>query len=257
MMNREQFRHGVNLHNALFFQNLKARYQDTWLGLLWPLVNPILYAGVLVFLFQYVLELNTRRFSSSVLMGVLCYGWFRGALAQATMCIISNRNLAKRPGFKTEVLPVVAVSSNLLDFLLALPILALVVAIGGGNLSYYILSIPLLILIQFLLTVGIAFLLATVTVIFRDMTHLVDIVLTFGFFLTPIFYDIEQVPERFRLVYSLNPLVPLLQGYRQAFSGNGWPNCLSMMILTLAGVGLTMAGWWLFRKFVNRYIEEI
>jgi lipopolysaccharide transport system permease protein len=256
-MSWERIQQLVNLHNALFLQDLKARYQDTLLGFVWPLVYPVLFAGVLVFLFQYVLELNVRRFSSFVLIGVLGYTWFRTAISQATRCITANRNLARRPGFMTEVLPVIAVTISLFDFLLAIPILVLVVALGGSQLSYALFSIPLLILIQFVLTLGIAFLLATVNLVFRDTAHLVDIVLMLGFFLTPIFYDIEQVPERLRLVYYLNPLVPLLRGYREAISGGSWPHEWAMAILALLGIALTIAGWRIFNKYVNRYIEEV
>ena len=247
----------VNLHQALFLQDIKARYQDTWLGFVWPLVNPILYAGVLVFLFQYVLELNIRRFSSFVLIGVLGYNWFRSAVSQATRCITANRHLAKRPGFIKEVFPIIAVTINLFDFLLAIPILILVIAIGGGHLSYALLSIPLLVLIQFVFTLGIAFLLATVNLVFRDTAHLVDIALTLGFFLTPIFYDVEQGPVRFRIVYYLNPLVPLLRGYREAISVGTWPHWWVMAILALLGLVLTILGWWIFNKYGNRFIEEI
>jgi lipopolysaccharide transport system permease protein len=155
------------------------------------------------------------------------------------------------------VLPVIAVTISLFDFLLAIPILVLVVALGGSQLSYALFSIPLLILIQFVLTLGIAFLLATVNLVFRDTAHLVDIVLMLGLFLTPIFYDIEQVPERLRLVYYLNPLVPLLRGYREAISGGSWPHEWSMAILALLGIALTIAGWRIFNKYVNRYIEEV
>lgn len=256
-MNWERIEQLINLHRALFLQDLKARYQDTFLGFVWPLVHPILFSGVLVFLFQYVLEFNTRRFSSFVLIGVLGYNWFRSAVSRATGCITGNRSLVRKPGFLTEVLPVIAVTISLFDFLLAIPILVLVVAIGGSQLSFALLSIPLLILIQFMLTLGIAFLLATINLVFRDTQHLVNIALTLGFFLTPIFYSVEQIPERFRIVFYFNPLIPLLRGYREAISGGSWPHGWTMVILTLFGIVLTIIGWRIFNKYANCYIEEV
>jgi lipopolysaccharide transport system permease protein len=246
----------ASLHQAIIFRDLKATYQNTWLGYAWSLVTPLLYVGVLVFLFEQVLEIKVRRFSSHLLIGILCYKWFQGALSQAARSITANRAIARRPGFATEILPVVAVTRNLLDFLLAIPILAIVLAIGGSQFTGAILIIPVLLLIQYVLTLGFAYLLAAANLIFRDTAHLADLALTAGFFLTPIFYDIERVPESIRPFFYLNPMVTLLEGYRAALMNGVWPSGFSLVILGIVAIALLALGYRVFQHTVRNHIEE-
>ena len=247
----------ASLHQALIFRDLKATYQNTWLGYAWTLVTPLLYAGVLVFLFEQVLEIKMRRFSSYLLIGILCYRWFQGAVSQGARSVTVNRMLARRPGFAGEILPVVPVTSNLLDFLLAIPILAIVLAIGGSQMTSALLIIPVLLLIQYVLTLGFSYLLAAANLIFRDTVHIADLALTAGFFLTPIFYDIDSVPESIRPFFYLNPLVPLLGGYRDALIDGVWPDGRSLVILAIAAIGLLILGWRVFHKTLRDYIGEV
>ena len=246
----------VSLHQILIFRNLKATYQDTWLGYAWTLVTPLIYAGILVFLFVQVLEIKMRRFSSFLLIGILGYRWFQSALSQAARSITANRVLARRPGFEVAVLPVVPVTSNLLDFLLSLPILAIVLAVGGSELSSALLVIPILLFIQYVLILGFAYLLAAANLIFRDTSHVADLALTAGFFLTPIFYDIESVPEGIRILFLLNPLVPLLDGYRGALIEGAWPDGLPLVALAIASLGLLWIGIRVFGKVIRKHVEE-
>ena len=246
----------VSLHQILIFRNLKATYQDTWLGYAWTLVTPLIYAGILVFLFEQVLEIKMRRFSSFLLIGILGYRWFQSALSQAARSITANRVLARRPGFEVAVLPVVPVTSNLLDFLLSLPILAIVLAIGGSEMSSALLVIPVLLVIQYVLTLGFAYLLAAANLIFRDTSHVADLALTAGFFLTPIFYDIESVPEGIRTLFYLNPLVPLLEGYRSALIEGVWPDVLPLAVLGLTSLGVLSVGVRVFGNMIRKHVEE-
>ena len=255
-LSREYIGRLANLHQAIIFRDLKATYQNTWLGYAWTLVTPLLYVGVLVFLFEQVLEIKVRRFSSHLLIGILCYKWFQGALSQAARSITANRAIARRPGFESAILPVVAVTRNLLDFLLAIPILAIVLAIGGSHFTDAILIIPVLLLIQYVLTLGFAYLLAAANLIFRDTAHLADLALTAGFFLTPIFYDIERVPESIRPFFYLNPMVTLLGGYRAALMDGIWPSGFSLVILGIVAIALLALGYRVFQHTVRNHIEE-
>ena len=252
-----QLRRIAALHNVLVYRDLQSRYQDTVLGLAWTLVNPLLFAGVLIFLVQFVLELNIGRFSSFVYIGILAYGWFRGALSQATRAVVSSRTLARRPGFPPLVLPLVPVTTNLLDFVLSIPILVLVLYIGGSQISWALLMVPVVIAIQFLITLGLAYVAASAHMAFRDVGHLVDLALTLGFFLTPIFYEMSQVPARLAPVFWINPLVPLLDGYRETLIYGRWPSFAHLGVAAICGILIAIVGFQLFRKTCRKYIEDI
>ena len=256
-LSREYIGRLASLHRAIIFRDLKSKYQNTWLGYAWTLVTPLLYAGVLVFLFEQVLEIKVRRFSSYLLIGILCYRWFQSALSQGARSVTSNRAIARRPGFTTEILPVVAVTSNLLDFLLAIPILAIVLAVGGSRFTDTLLVIPLLLLIQYVLILGFAYLLAAANLVFRDTAHVADLALTAGFFLTPIFYSIESVPDAIRPIYNLNPMVTLLAGYRAALMDGAWPSVFSFVLLALVATAILICGYRVFQTAVRNHIEEV
>ncbi len=252
-----QLRRIAELHNVLFYRNLQSRYQDTVLGLAWTLVNPLLFAGVLIFVVQYVLELNTRRFSSFVYIGVLAYTWFRGALAQATRSVVADRVLARRPGFPPLVLPLVPVTTNLLDFVLSIPILVLVLYVGGSQISWALLMVPVVIAIQFLITLGLAYLTASAHMAFRDVGHLVELALTLGFFLTPIFYETSQAPESLAPIFWINPMVPLLDGYRDTLIYGRWPSFAHLGVTAIFGLLFSIVGFHLFRRTCRKFIEDI
>lgn len=252
-----RLRHLADLHVALILRDLKSRYRDTWLGLAWTLVNPLLYAGVLVFLVQEVLEIRMPRFSSFVLVGVLAYAWFRGALSQGTRSLTGARELVRRPGFRAEVLPTVAVSSNLINFLLALPIMAIVLALGGTPLSANLLWLPFVLAVQYLFVLAACYLLGALNVVFRDTGQLVDLALGVGFFLTPIFYERRSLPAELEWIYDFNPMVPLLDAYREILIHARPPDVGPLLWLAAIGLVLLPAGYRAYRRAAARYVEEL
>lgn len=247
----------VSLHNVLVSRNIKARYEDTLLGLVWTMIGPLLIAAVLVFLLQDLMGGSIRRFSSYLYIGVLVYSCFRGALSQATRSVVGNRLLAQRPGFPPEVLPVVPVTTNFLDFLFSFPILAVVLFIGGSGADISLLAMLYLLACQYLTCIGLACIASAWHVLFRDVGHVIDLLLTLGFFLTPIFYDISQVPEKYQSVLWLNPIVPLLEGYRTVLIEGVWPPFDIVLTTGLTGIALAIIGIQVFRSVVPGHIEEI
>lgn len=253
----DRFRRILALHHVLVSRNIRSRYQETVLGLAWTLISPLIMAGVLIFLVQNVMGSDSRRFSSYIYIGVLVFGWFRGALSQATRSAVNNRTLARRPGFPPEVLPLIPVTNNLVDFLLSMPVLATILIIGGSDINASILLLPFLIACQYLITAGLAYITAIGHVLFRDVGHVVDLLLTVGFFLTPIFYEITQAPERYRWIFWLNPLVPLLEGYRSILIHAESPSAGILFGSAIGGVIAIIIGVCVFRRAMPKYVEAI
>lgn len=246
-----------DLLRELVVRDMKIRYEGTVLGFAWMLAKPLLFVGVFFFVFQMVLALDIPRFTSFAFVGILVYTWFQSALTDASFVALSNRELVRRPQFRVAILPLVTVMTNMVHFLLSLPVLVLVLLLGGSKPSTALLTLPLVALIQFLLTAGLAYLAAAASVLFRDIGHLLSVVLSVFFFVCPIFYDASQVPAEFQTVYRLNPLVALLESYRNPLLHGLPPDWGSLMTVAAVAVLLAVVGYAVFERTRYRFVEEL
>jgi len=246
-----------DLLRELVVRDMKLRYKRSVLGIVWSLLNPLFQMLVFIFLSRRVLLLDIPNYPSFVFTGVLAWSWFQSALLLTTGAITGNRELVKRPGFPTAILPVVAVTTNLIHFLLALPVLLLFLLLGGGRLTSTILTLPPVILLQFLLILGLGYLVATAQVTFRDTQHLLGVFLMLLFYLTPVFYDASMVPARYQTFYRLNPMFHLIAAYRAILIQGNPPDLRALLALgVLVGV-LLWLGHTVFTRASYRFVEEL
>ena len=242
---------------TLVGRDMKLRYKRSVLGIAWSLLTPLAQLAVYYLTFDVLLPLNIPNYLSFLFSGVLVWNWFHGALYQATSAIVDNRELIKQPGFPAAVLPIVTVTSHLIHFLLALPILIVFLIIGGTGLTSVIALLPLVIVIQFVLTLSLAYFSATFYVTFRDTQHLLGVLLNLLFFLTPIFYKSSDLPAQYQTVYRLNPMVHLIEAYRAILLAGTPPDSFSLLLLTAAAMVIFLLGYHLFRKASDRFVDQL
>ena len=171
--------------------------------------------------------------------------------------MIDNRDLVRKPYFPTQILPIVTTLSSLVNYLFALPVLFVFLLIFHVSLSLTLLILPFMLGIQFLLSTGIGFMIATANVRFRDVQHLIGIVMIFWFYLTPIFYDSAAVPQSFKSVYALNPMAHLIDAYRDIFLYARVPDPVIMLILLLISLIVFIAGYNVFVSHRHSFVEEL
>jgi lipopolysaccharide transport system permease protein len=246
-----------DLLRELVVRDMKLRYKRSALGVAWSLLNPL--AQVLVFnlVFDSVLSLGIPNYPTFAIVGVLAWNWFQSGVILATSSVTGNRELVKRPGFPVKILPAATVTTQLVHFLLALPVPLLFVVAGGGHLTAAILLLPVVISLQFLLILGMAYLVAVAQVTFRDTQHLLTVLLMLGFYLTPIFYDSAGVPDRFNVIYRVNPMVHIVEAYRAILIGGRVPDLRALMLIALPVGLLLWAGTAIFAKASHRFAEEL
>lgn len=246
-----------DLLRSLVDRDMKLMYKRSALGIAWTLISPLLQLAVFVFVFQIILQVDIPQYASYVFCGLLIWTWFQNSLFQATGVIISSRPLIRQPGFPIAILPVVIVTTGLIHFLLALPVLVVFLVIDGVQLTPLVLLLPLLNLIQFALTVSIAYFLAALNVTFRDTQHTLGVVLQLLFYLTPIFYDLSSIPAEYWNLYGLNPLVHLVTCYRQILIWGVQPDWLALAIIAGCTAIALPAGYLVFKHQSLRFVEEI
>ncbi len=249
--------HVRDLLRELVARDMKLRYKRSVLGVAWSLLNPLAHLGVFYFVFGFVLPLNIPNYAMYLLTGVLAWSWFQSSLLAATNSLVESRDLIQLPNFPPAVLPVVTVSSHLLHFLLAFPIFLGLIVAGGGRLSPALLLLPIVIIVQFVMTLGFSYVVASVHVTLRDTQYLLGLFLQLLFFLTPVFYEASAIPQNLQWLYRLNPMVALIEAYRAILMHGNFPD---MAVMGRLGGGAIVALWIGYRIFTGtryRFIEEI
>jgi lipopolysaccharide transport system permease protein len=246
-----------DLLRELVLRDMKLRYKRSILGIGWSLLNPLAQLLVYRFVFERVLTVKVPNFASFLFSGVLVWNWFQMSLLFSTTTVVDNRDLVKRPGFPIAILPVVVITSLLIHFLLALPILLTVVVMSGTKITSSILLLPLIIAIQFTLTLGLSYFTATIHVSFRDTQYLLGVALQLLMFLSPIFYDASAIPREYQLPYHMNPLVNLMDAYRAVLTRGQIPDGHSLLSLCLGTAALLAAGYFVFTKSSRHFVDEL
>lgn len=251
----------------LVMRDLKTRYKNSVLGIVWSLLNPLLMMLVFTVVFTVMLPANIDRFPVFILCGILPWNWFSGSVAGAVHTIVGNAGLIKKVYFPREVLPLSLVLSNGVNFLLALTILFPLMVVFHTPLTPWLLFLPVLIAIQIVFIMGVALIVATLNVFFRDTAMIMDVVLQAWFFLTPVVYDIKVLPQSKiilgldvnvqRLAYILNPMGSLIANYRDILYWGAPPGLDFLLRTAVTAVLILVLGYWLFTHFAPQFGEEV
>jgi lipopolysaccharide transport system permease protein len=248
--------HKRDLIRELVAREMKLRYKRSYLGILWTLVNPLIQLLVYDFVFRILFRVNTPNYTAYLFVGITCWGWFSGALLESTQAILKNRDLIRQPGFPGELLPNVTVGTHLIHYLLTLPVTFGLLYVSGISVGGSLVWLPVVILVQYLLTLAFSLLAAVVHVNFRDTQYLLGVFLMLGFFVTPILYDIQIVPERFRVYYQLNPMTYLVDAYRAVLLRGEMPDLRHLGIIAAGSLVLLKLFYALFRRVGTSFVEE-
>lgn len=198
-----------------------GRYKGSLLGLLWPLINPVGHLLLYTFLFSIVLKVkfgtndSTSNFALYLMAGLLPWGAFAEALARSSTVILEHPNLVKRVVFPLQILPLVTVLSGLVTEALAFIILLAGVLIYNHNLQASLIYLPLIIFSQILLTSGISWFVASLSVYIRDIRHLMALALSAWMYGTPIVYPATALPEKIQFILWFNPMAGIVMDYRR------------------------------------------
>ncbi|MCS6813519.1 MAG: ABC transporter permease [Cyanobacteria bacterium] len=246
-----------DLLQSLVDRDMKLLYKRSTLGVAWTLISPLLQLLVFIFIFGVIIKVDIPQYASYVFCGLLVWNWFNSSLFQATGVIINSRPLVRQPGFPVAMLPIAVTATGLVHLLLSLPVLMLFLLLDGVRLTPWLLCLPIIQLVQFALTISIAYVLAGLNVAFRDTQHTLGVVLQLLFYLTPIFYDLKSIPGKYWFFYGLNPMVHIVTWYRQILLWGVAPDWLAMAIVAVITLLLLPLGYAVFQRQSARFVEEL
>jgi len=150
----------------LVLRDLKGRYQGSVLGIAWTLITPLFLLVVYQFVFKEILGVEVPRFGSYAFSGILCYTWFSASIIQSANSITGSRDLVGFPGFPTSILPVVSVATNFIYFIIAFLVFLIFLFMFGTPVELTVMALPLVLILQFILTLGLGYLVASLNVFF-------------------------------------------------------------------------------------------
>jgi ABC-type polysaccharide/polyol phosphate export permease len=253
----------------LVARDVKVRYKNSVLGVLWSLLNPLLMMLVFTVVFTVMTPAGggIRNFPVFVLCALLPWNFFAAALIGATGSIVSNANLVNKVNFPREILPTSIVLAELVNFCLALVVLFAMIFIFGIRLTPWTLLLPVVLLIQVVFTLGISFLLATLNVFYRDTQQIMSVVMLAWFFVTPIFYPVSILPRNYhvwgmtidiwRWTHILNPMTSLIATYRVILYDGAPPAYDFLLRTAVTALVCLVIGVYLIRRLSWRFSEEI
>lgn len=238
-------------------KDVGGKYKKSFLGVLWSFVNPLLQIMVYAFVFQVILKSNIENYAVYLCCGLIPWQYFSSVVLRGAATIIDNGNIIKKVYFPREILPISLVSSEGINFLISTIIILGFVIFGGIGLSTNILWYFLILAIQYIVSIGVAFLVSSLTVYFRDLMHILGIIMQLMFYATPIVYAIDSVPAKFHWLVKLNPMSYLITGYRDIFYNKSMPDFHGLLIAFIMGIILITVGYLVFRKLEKRFAEEL
>jgi ABC-type polysaccharide/polyol phosphate export permease len=251
------------LIQTLVVRDLKARYRGSVLGFFWSFINPLLLLLIYSFVFTTVLPgahpKEMEPYALFMFCGILPWTWFSSSLLESSGTLIAGGNLIKKVLFPAEVLPIVTVLANMVHFFLGLPILA-------AFLVYYrrpldpveLLWFPVIVLVQLVLTLGLALLVSSLTVHFRDLKDLLGNLLTLWFFATPIIYPWQEAPDFGKWFLNVNPFTHLAVSYQEILFFRGpFGHWRWLLALAVASGLLFLFGYFVFDRLRDTFAEVV
>lgn len=249
-------RYAVDLISHLVAREFRLRYRRALFGWLWAIAVPLTRLLILTFVFTRVLPLGIPDYPVFLFTGLIAWMWFSAGVVSATSSAVDRRDLLFRPGVPRAAVPIVSTLTDGLDYLAALPVLAFFLLLHNG-IHLSAIALPLLLGVQLLLMLGAGFMLCTANVYLRDVRLFVDVAMTLGFYLTPVFYGADKVPEPYRVFVDLNPMAHLMIAYRQVLVEGRFPRPGPILALAAVSAVICAAGYLVFRARSPLFVDEL
>jgi ABC-type polysaccharide/polyol phosphate export permease len=252
----------------LVVSDLKSRYKNSVLGFVWSLLNPLGMMLVFTIVFSYFMP-NTRieKYPLFLLCGLLPWNFFSESVMAGLNSVVAHGHLVKKVYFPSEVLPIAGVLAHLINFLLAFVVLFVTLVVFRAHFSPWLWTLPIVIVIQTIFSIGIALILSTLNVFYRDTLMIMNVVMLAWFFLTPVVYPVDQLPQTANLfgmavnirwlAYVLNPMASLINIYRDLLYW-GYRTDFDFFARTATtAILLFIAGYWFFIRYSDYFGEEL
>lgn len=239
-------------------KEIRGKYKNSFLGVLWSFLNPLLQILVYAIVFPLIMKNDEKNYVVFLCCGLIPWTFFSTAITRAAFTMVENGNIIKKVYFPREILPISICMSEAINFLISTIIIIAFVLFNKLGLTIYILCYPLVYIVQFLLVLAISFVVSSITVYVRDLQHLIGVALQLLFYATPIVYNANTIAGTgFEWVLAINPMTYIINAYRDMFYNQVIPDVKSLVILGVILIFVCIISYLIFNKLQKGFAEEL
>ncbi len=238
-------------------KEIRGKYKGSFLGVLWSFINPLLMTLVYAIVFPFILKNTTPHYVTYLIIGILPWNWFTTVIAQGTTSFLSNAGIIKKVYFPREIIPISVVTSGLVNFLISCLIIIVFLICSGIGFSKYIIFFPIILIAEYIVCLAAVFLTSAINVYIKDAEYIINFLITMLFYATPVLYTMDMFPARFQKILLLNPLVTIINSYRNIFFYQVMPGIKSLLVIILVGFVLLFVCYKAFKKLEKGFAEEL
>lgn len=238
-------------------KDLRTRYKGSALGFLWTFINPLLQLCVYTMVFSVIMKSDIPKYYIHLFVALVPWIFFQTSVTSGSSSIIGNKDMIKKIYFPRLIIPMSVVSGAFMNMLFTMVVVFIALIISGLGVSKYIIILPIIMMLEYLLALGLSFIVSALTVYFRDLEHILGIATMAWMYLTPVLYSIDNVPERFRTIFSLNPMTPIIVAFRDILYYKKMPDLSHMGIIFIWSIGFIVIGYIIFQKLQKGFVEEL
>lgn len=243
---------------SLVKRDLKGRYKGSALGFLWTFLNPLFQLAVYTMVFSIIMRMGIKDYYLFLFVALIPWIFFSTSLSGGASCIMTQQDMVKKIYFPREVLPISYVTSQFINMLLSFIVIFVVLIFAGYRLNLLaILCLPVVMVVEYILALGLTMIMCALTVYLRDLEYVLGIITMAWQFLTPIMYSMDYVPEKYRWVFSLNPMTYVIVAYRDILYYGKVPELKNLLSAIVIGIIALVIGWLVFERLQKHFVEEL
>lgn len=238
-------------------KEVRSKYKNSFLGVVWSFLNPLLQIVVYAIIFSLILKNKQENYAIFLCCGIIPWTFFSSAINKSAFTIIENGNIIKKVYFPREIIPISVVIAEAINFLISTIIILGFVIIGGIGITKYLLFYPIILITQYVVIISIAFVVSSICVYFRDLQHFIGIILQLLFYATPIIYSQDNIPSEYQWILEINPMTYIINAYRDIFYYQKAFEILPLIILLFIGIVTSYVGYKIFYKLQKGFAEQL
>lgn len=243
----------------LAWRDIMAQYKQAFFGIAWAVVRPVFSVLVYTLVFGKVAKLSSSGlpYSLFTLCGVVAWSFFASSLTQSTVSLLGNTNLITKVYFPRLIIPIASLGRGIVDFFISMILLFILMAIFGIFPSIHIVIFPLFLILGVMITLGIGLFFSAISVKYHDLKHAIPFLSQIWFWITPVAYGLENIPDNLKIIFYLNPMTWIIQGFRWSLLGVGDMDWLKIFMTGIFSLSVLFLGLFYFKKMESEFADVI